>query len=247
MRISELIKCIFSKQKIGNKRVLRIFGMQFSYTKKEKNTLCTKQEWQISAQKNLEQFKESSMVANLSENSLCIDCGANIGSVTGVIASTGAIVHAFEPHPLAFAVLKNKFANKKNVILHQQAVLDKVDTLQLFMYNVKDDDPLFWSQGASLYKGKNNVCAAESVTVQVIDLIEFIYSLGRDIDILKLDIEGGEYDVLIKLIKTGLYKKITHILVETHDRKIPEVAHKGDMLRRMIKDNSITNIDLGWV
>ena len=38
-----------------------------------------------------------------------IDCGANIGNITGVFENAGAIVIAFEPNKHAFEILKTRF------------------------------------------------------------------------------------------------------------------------------------------
>lgn len=212
-----------------------------------KSVYRQKETWSASARKNLENFEKSGMVAALSASSLCIDCGANVGTVTEVMAQTGATVHAFEPHPVAFKALQSKFANTPAVILHQQAVLDKKDSLKLFMYKSSSNDPLFWSQGASLYAGKDDVDGNDYVHVAAIDLVEFINNLGRDIDILKLDVEGAEYDILLKLIANDLHTKIRHILVETHDRHIPDIIPQGDIVRGLIREKNITNINLEWV
>lgn len=203
--------------------------------------------WATSLEQSLDSFKHSSVVAELSESSLCIDCGANVGAVTDIFLSKGATVHSFEPHPVAFKVLSDKFSDRKNLFLYQQAVLDKEGTLKLFMYHLSKDEPEFWSQGASLYETKLGADTSDYVEVEVIDLVKFIESLGRDVDVLKLDIEGGEYDILLRLIDTGLYKKIKYILVETHDRHIKEIIPKGNLVRELIEKHKITNIDLNWV
>ena len=42
----------------------------------------------------------------LGPGDVAIDCGANLGAITRIMARGGAEVHAFEPNPDAYAVLK---------------------------------------------------------------------------------------------------------------------------------------------
>ena len=48
------------------------------------------------------------ILSMLKPGDLVLDCGANVGAVTGPLAETGATVHAFEPDPFAFEKLKKK-------------------------------------------------------------------------------------------------------------------------------------------
>ena len=109
------------------------------------------------------------------------------------------------------------------------------------MYKYSKSDELFWSQGASLYESKDDIIKGDFIEVEVIDLISFIENLNKPIDVLKLDIEGGEYDVLLRLLEKDLHKNIKYILVEIHDEMIPEIIPKGDRVRRLIKEKSANN------
>lgn len=206
-----------------------------------------KQLWESSFQQNLENFKNSLIVDNINENSVCIDAGANIGSITEVFANKGATVYSFEPHPMAYAKLKEKFADNPNVKTINKAVFDKNGYMRLYFHEYHDTDNVFFSQGASLFEGKNDINKDSFVDIEVIDLVDFIKNLGRDVYVLKMDIEGGEYDILLKLIKEGLHQNIKHILVEVHDRRIPEIIETGNLVRKLIKEKNIENIDLDWV
>jgi len=207
----------------------------------------TKELWQNSAHKNLEEFKISKEYLELNENSICIDCGANIGLISQAFAEKGALVYAFEPNPCAFQILESKFKTNPKIKLYKNAVSNKNDTLKLYMYKYNCEDEVFWSQGASVYCSKDDVNKCDFVEVEAIDLCEFIKKINKPIDILKLDIEGAEYDILLKLIEEELYKKIKYILVETHDRHIPEIIEKGNKVKKLINEKSINNINLGWV
>lgn len=79
--------------------------------------------------------------AMLRPGDLALDLGANMGVVTAVLAATGADVVAFEPDPLAFATLQDKFADQPNVSLVQAAVGVGSGTVRLMRADNFGDNP----------------------------------------------------------------------------------------------------------
>jgi len=57
----------------------------------------------------LQQFEMSEHYSNILPGSVCIDCGANLGAITAMLADKGATVYAFEPHPLCAEKLRERF------------------------------------------------------------------------------------------------------------------------------------------
>ncbi|MCE9611229.1 MAG: FkbM family methyltransferase [Chthoniobacter sp.] len=177
---------------------------------------------------------------------IAIDCGANLGDVTVPLAARGATVHAFEPNPHAFRVLQKRTARFPNVHCHNQGVLDRPEKLRLYLHKQAAKNQVKWANGSSLLAFKANVNAGTSVEVEVIDLSAFIMEIAGPIKLLKLDVEGVECPILNKLIDTGCTARIERILVETHDRKIPELREETDALRRRIAEAGLTHIELDW-
>src|SRR5688500_6473496 len=87
---------------------------------------------------------------SLGEQDIAIDCGANIGHYTAIMARSGATVYAFEPNPIAFNVLSEKFHNVSNVQCLQKAVYTENTKLPLYFHENASTDPLHWSTGSSL-------------------------------------------------------------------------------------------------
>ena len=71
--------------------------------------------------------------------------------------------------------------------------------------------------------------------------------LGRPVTLLKLDIEGAEYEVLESLIACGAHELCRHILVETHHQKIPALAPRAAVLEQLLRDREVKNVYLDWV
>lgn len=69
----------------------------------------------------------------------------------------------------------------------------------------------------SLLSSHGYVSGGEPLTVNTIDLNGVLRQAGRDsCEILKIDIEGAEYDVISALIGNGQIRKIDQLLVEFH-------------------------------
>jgi FkbM family methyltransferase len=160
-------------------------------------------------------------ISRLGPGDIAVDCGANVGEYTEAMARTGATVHAFEPNPHAFAALERRVAGLPNVHLHRAAVDATAGTALLFQHVKAAEDPLYWSQGASLVSEKANVDARNALEVETVDLAAFVEALERPPALVKIDIEGAEGRVLDRLVASGLMARLPAIFVETHERKIP--------------------------
>jgi FkbM family methyltransferase len=177
---------------------------------------------------------------------VAIDCGANVGHYTAIMARGGATVYAFEPNPHAFAALAERFRDATNVHCLARAVYAEEARLPLYLHEHAKADPLRWSTGSSLLANKPNVDPRSFVLVETIDLAAFIETLGRPVALMKMDIEGAEAVVLARLIETGAISKIRNLLVETHDGRVPGLAPEMERVRRLIRERGLENVDLGW-
>lgn len=176
-----------------------------------------------------------------------IDCGANVGLVTQDLLKHCDHVYCFEPNPFAFKVLESRFSGLKNVTCFNKAVLDREDKVKLFFHKESDKDEIKWSTGSTLLEFKTNTSREKFTEVEAIDLCSFIKKLDCKIEILKIDIEGVEYEIINKLIDTKLIYNIKNVFVELHAKKIPELEEKEEQLKKRILDLNLKNINLDWV
>lgn len=183
----------------------------------------------------------------LTESDVAIDCGANVGEMTAILARNGSTVHAFEPNPHAFAALSRRFTAHPNVICHQAAVSDHAGRVRLYLHENSSQDELHWSNGSSLLADKPNISAGRSIEVDVVDLAEFLVSLPKPVKVLKLDIEGAEVDVINHLIDKDCLAQARHIFVETHESKIASLVAPTLALRDRLATVGATHVNLDWV
>lgn len=190
-----------------------------------------------------------SITRKLDKNSVVIDCGANVGDITRKFANTGALVHAFEPDPLAFAELENKFNDNSNVILHNQGVWDKEADIVLFSHKDQDGEnkKTAFTVSSSIIENKINIDKEKGQSIHVIDLSTFIFNFGRRIDIIKLDVEGAETAILNKILADGTYTLFDKMFVETHETKIPGQKLKIQEIRQLMEKKNVGNIKLNWL
>lgn len=130
-----------------------------------------------------------------------VDVGANIGYFTLIaskLVGESGHVYAFEPNPSSFAILKRNVEENglHNVTIEQKAVT-----------NLSGREE-FWSDKGNSYAWKKER-ARTAFSADCVSLDE--YFQGRHIDLMKMDIDGGETKALeggSKTLSTGLEKLI---------------------------------------
>ncbi|MBJ7901327.1 MAG: FkbM family methyltransferase [Cyanobacteria bacterium RI_101] len=147
------------------------------------------------------------------------DVGGNIGELTLLfsrfVGRSGA-VHTFEASKATFNQLETvcKIANRSQVVLNNKAVADKEGVLQLHVY---DDEHSGWNTLANrpLEKYGIDVKPIHLEEVVAVTIDEYCVEKGiTKIDLLKIDIEGAEYQALLGARKMLKQKKIKCIIFE---------------------------------
>ncbi|MDR2416138.1 MAG: FkbM family methyltransferase [Candidatus Peribacteria bacterium] len=189
------------------------------------------------------------MFDSLEKNTVFVDCGTNVGLITDIALFVGMEVYAFEPNISAFKLLKRKYANTTNVHLYQKAVSDTNEQLTFYV-----NEKSLYDQGATIvssgekfiYEDKNSYLV-DSVRLSEV-LKKDILSQHKKIHLLKLDVEGAEFAIIEDLIISGVYKEISYIVCETHERFFGKAGTKKiKHLHNLIHKHHIENIFLDWI
>ncbi len=153
-----------------------------------------------------------------SNNSICIDAGANVGGFSlSKWAEYFDKIVAFDASSYNVKeYLKNVKDDKCKIYYH---ALAKNDNEKIKLMGYMGDDDITESGNFSTTKFKykhNNHGMDESNGYEEVDTISLesvLGSIGNDVDLLKIDIEGGEYDFLYKKDLS----KIKFIIGEFHN------------------------------
>jgi len=171
---------------------------------------------------------------------IILDCGSHLGESVRKfkqeLGKTDYEFHMFEPNIFLFEQINTnpEFENCKK---YNNAVSNKYEIVK-FWGCTKNKN----SVGSTLEKSKANwdgITEDDYIEIQAINLSEFIQNnfSKEDYIILKLDIEGAEYDVLDKLLETNIIEYIDELYCEFHTQWLsPEFAQREDNLRKKLKE-----------
>jgi len=172
-----------------------------------------------------------------------MDLGANVGDYTIKLAETGATVHAYEPDPIAFHSLSKRTEGLGNVILYPAAVALHAGRLQLNRTPNFEMDPLLWTTCSSIVLQKGG---SPGIEVEVISFRDAIDRCGKKVSIIKMDIEGAEFDIIEKIFAEPEEFKFEAMFVETHEKCLLEKVSLIFRLNREAASLQARYINLHW-
>ncbi len=153
----------------------------------------------------------------LNKDSLVVDVGGLTGDwASRIYCLYSCNVDIYEPCPTLFNQAQMNFERNQKVRVFGYGLSNKDDTMKLY------GD----SQNASLYKNDRG-----NVTTVLILQASKIFTKYNHIDLLKINVEGAEYDILPDLISNYDMTKITDIQIQFH-KNVPDCDKKRDAIRR---------------
>ena len=157
----------------------------------------------------------------LDKNSLVFDLGGYRGQWTSDIYSMYCCtIHVFEP-VIEFAdKIEQRFLRNERIFVHKFGLSNKNQKVQLAVSGTS----------SSLYKQGNDI--REARLVRAIDFVQENHI--EKIDLLKINIEGAEYDLLEHLIDSRFVKAIKNIQVQFHDF-VPEAEQRMLMIQKELE------------
>ena len=178
----------------------------------------------------VERFPDLMLVGN---SGRVIDLGANIGHFTHACRKMGFEVIAVEPHPQALQKLYRRFGHDEGVQIIAAAIGSENGISLLHLHNDHKKDPIQTSISASTISDKfettNTAVEVETVT------LEQILASAQSVAILKVDIEGAEFEIIPQIIQSE--EHIDRLLLETHMRFMKNSVHHSNYSER------ITNLE----
>lgn len=160
------------------------------------------------------------------------------------------VIHTFEANPATYNVFTKEYHRHTPwVIPHLEAVSDHNGLIDMNMETPPGEGPT--GMGSSViplekwdpWGGKNHDPFKNTVKVKCIDFSEFIKRnfTKEDTIVIKMDIEGSEYDTLEKMLSDGTMELIDDLYIEWHNRCFPNpdemLEKEADLISRIEKCN----------
>ncbi len=142
---------------------------------------------------------------NLSESSVVFEIGGFTGAFTQrLINKYSPSMYIFEPIKQYFDILVSKFGNRENIHIYNIGLSNTNKNVEITLAG----------EGSSAF---TNAAPDSKQTVVMNDISEFINTNNiSHIDLMCINIEGGEYDLLNRLIETGQIKLIDVLQIQFH-------------------------------
>jgi FkbM family methyltransferase len=164
---------------------------------------------------------------DLNPEAIVLDVGGFKGEWAIQIAGRyGCTIHVFEPIPEFAATIRALLSRNPKAHIHAFGLSGKSRTERI---SVNADR-------SSVFAGQQ--AGAE---IQLVDIVEFLVSHGIEkVDLIKINIEGGEYELLGRLIDSGYISKITDIQVQFHDFVADAEQKMCALQQAMIRTHHLT-------
>ena len=161
-----------------------------------------------------------------------IDVGAHVGYYTllaaRLVGSEGK-VYAFEPEPRNYELLvKNVQLNDyRNVVMHTEALSDRLGEAELFLSALD-------TARHSIFR--NEVTKGRRIPVRTVTVDAFVEQEGwPQIDLLKIDVEGGETRVLAGMAGLVARKKLSNLVIELAPRELEAAGVSPSVLLEKLR------------
>ena len=158
----------------------------------------------------------------LSSQSIVFDVGGYIGnSAASIYCKYGATIHIFEPVEEYVSRLIKRFGENRKIHIHNYGLGSKTEDLLIYV-----------SEGATSTFG-SRINFTDKKSIKIKSFVEVFNVLKIDeVDLMSINIEGGEYDLLDHIIDNNLLSRIRYLQIQFH-----EIAEDSEVRRNNIRSH----------
>ncbi|WP_299888578.1 FkbM family methyltransferase [uncultured Lacinutrix sp.] len=164
----------------------------------------------------------------LDKDSVVFDLGGYKGEfATDIYNTYESTIYVFEPILSFYNIIKNKFVNNSKVKPFQYGLAGEDHQMQISLTD----------NSSSVY-----IKSKDTETIKLKSIVNFIKANAiQHIDLIKINIEGGEYDVLESLIENSMLTYFTDIQIQFHDFIIPNAKERMQSIQKeLAKTHKLT-------
>ena len=172
----------------------------------------------------------------LSAHSVVLDCGGWKGDWSSDIYSKyRSKIYIFEPVPQFNQHILKRFSENNDIYVNDYGIGSHDTSLKIYL----------GSEGSSIFKNRNTT--SSECEVSIVDVQGFIENSGIDsISLIKINIEGGEYDLIDRMIDCSYHHLTDRFLIQFHDF-VPEAVSRRDKIRCKLKETHDLIFDYPFV
>jgi FkbM family methyltransferase len=170
---------------------------------------------------------------NLNKDSVVFDVGGYRGDFAAQINQRyGCKVYVFEPVEKFYESIVSRFANNPNIVVCDYGLAERDQDQEISV----DGD------ASSIYKR-----AQKMEVIQLREIGKVMQELSIDnIDLIKINIEGGEFPLLSHCIESELTSKMKNIQVQFHSF-VEDALVKRHKIRQNLKETHSITYDYAFV
>jgi FkbM family methyltransferase len=170
---------------------------------------------------------------NLNPQSIVVDAGGYKGEWADKISKLyGCKMYIFEPVGRYYYQIEERFKSNGNIKVFRKGVSNSNEKIMIF--DSEDSSSIYWGEG-------------NPEEIELVNFSTFLSGEGIDyIDLLKVNIEGGEYDLLEGIINKGDQVRINNIQVQFH-RFVEGCVDRRLKIREALSKTHILTYDYEFI
>lgn len=171
---------------------------------------------------------------DLDQNSVVLDVGGFRGEwAASIFCLYDCNIHVFEPIRGYVDIIQKKFGGNPKIKVHDFGLARNTGK---FSFNYLED-------GTSQFKNSDR-----KVEGKLVDIVQFINDNEiSSVDLMKLNVEGAEYELLDRLIETGYMGMFKHVQIQFHNFVPNAISHRQQIQEKLKETHTQTyNYDFVW-
>jgi FkbM family methyltransferase len=205
-----------------------IYHTELDFIRKKRNVKKINREESVQFERVQPWFKANGdetlrLDYDLNQDSIVFDVGGYKGEFArDIFCKYQCTIFVFEPIPEFYRIARHRFCSNTKVTLYNFGLSSQTQTS---LIGVMDNSSSTVSMGT------------EALEISLVSIIDFMsHNKFYVVDLLKLNIEGGEYELLESLISNNYLRRFRNIQVQFHDFVIPDAKCRMENIQRKLSE-----------
>ena len=171
---------------------------------------------------------------NLTEKSIVLDLGGYKGNFAqNIFDKYSSTIHVFEPVTSFYSIIEDRFKDNDKVKAYPFGLSN--EDKELYISNTDDGSSVF-------------IKTEDSEKIQLKSIINFLKENNIDkVDLIKINIEGGEYEILESLLEANLISMFKNLQIQFHDFIIENARERMESIQKQLAKTHETTYQYDFV